>query len=149
MSELLGQHRVVALDTCVWICHLEGHPDYRGLTSEILTAVSAGKFTAVVSELTLMELLVRPLQLEREDVVDEHEALLTHFPNVSLVAIRREILLKAAALRARYGLRIPDAIIVATGILHRKGAGADTEKVPGPIYLTNDISATRDDARVR
>jgi predicted nucleic acid-binding protein len=117
MSELLGQHRVVALDTCVWICHLEGHPDYRGLTSEILTAVSAGKCTAAVSELTLMEMLVRPLQLEREDVVDEYEALLTHFPNVSLVAIRREILLKAAALRARYGLRTTDAIIVATGIL--------------------------------
>ena len=118
MSELLGQHRVVALDTCVWIYHLEGNPDYRGLTSEILHAVSTGKCTAVVSELTLMELLVRPLQLEREDVVDEYEALLTHFPNVSLVAIRREILLKAAALRARYGLRTPDAVIVATGILH-------------------------------
>ena len=117
MSEVLGQHRVVALDTCVWIYHLEGHPDYRDLTSEILTAVSAGKCTAVVFELTLMELLVRPLRLEREDVVDEYEALLTHFPNVSLVAIRREILLKAAALRARYGLRTPDAVIVATGIL--------------------------------
>jgi predicted nucleic acid-binding protein len=117
MSELLGQHRVLALDTCVWIYHLEGHPDYRGLTSEILYAVSTGKCTAVVSELTLMELLVRPLRLEREDVVDEYEALLTHFPNLNLVAIRREILLKAAALRARYGLRTPDAIIVATGIL--------------------------------
>ena len=117
MSELLGQHRVVALDTCVWIYHLEGHPDYRGLTTEILTAVSAGKCAAVVSELTLMELLVRPLKLEREEVADEYETLLTHFPNLSLVAIRREILLKAAFVRARYGLRTPDAVIVATGVL--------------------------------
>ena len=117
MSELIGQHRVVALDTCVWIYHLEGHPDYRGLATEILTAVGAGKCAAVVSELTLMELLVRPLQLEREEVADEYETLLTHFPNVSLVAIRRDILLKAAVVRARYGLRTPDAVIVATGIL--------------------------------
>ncbi len=117
MSELLGQHRVVALDTCVWIYHLEGHPDYRGLTTEILAAVSAGKCAAVVSELTLMELLVRPLQLEREEVADEYETLLTHFPNLSLIPIRREILLKATVVRARYGLRTPDAVIVATGIL--------------------------------
>jgi len=117
MSELIGHHRVVALDTCVWIYHLEGHPDYRGLTTEVLTAVSTGECTAVVSELTLMELLVRPLQLGREEVADEYETLLTHFPNLSLVAIRREILLKAAVLRARYGLRTPDAVIVATGIL--------------------------------
>ena len=117
MSELLGQHRVVALDTCVWIYHLESHPDYRSLTTEILAAVSAGKCAAVVSEQTLMELLVRPLKLEREDVADEYEALLTHFPNLSLVAIHRDILLKAAVVRARYGLRTPDAVIVATGIL--------------------------------
>ena len=41
MSELLGQYRVVALDTCVWIYHMEGHPDYYSLMTKILTAVSA------------------------------------------------------------------------------------------------------------
>jgi len=117
MSELLGQHRMVALDTCVWIYHLEDHPDYCRLTTEILTAVSAGKCAAVVSELTLMELLVRPLQLEREDVADEYETLLAHFPNLSLIPIHRDPLRKAAVVRARYGLRAPDAVIVATAIL--------------------------------
>jgi hypothetical protein len=80
MSEVLGLHRVVALETCVWIYHLEGYPDYRGLTNEILTAISVGRCAAVVSELTLMELLVRPLQLERDDVADETKRCSRIFP---------------------------------------------------------------------
>ena len=63
-----------------------------------------------------MELTVRPLQLGRQDVADEYEVLIDDFPNLELAAISRDILLEAAALRARYKLRIPDAIQIATGI---------------------------------
>ena len=41
MSELLGQYRVVALEPCVWIYHMEGHPDYYSLMTNILPAASA------------------------------------------------------------------------------------------------------------
>lgn len=117
MSDLTGGHGVIALDTCVWIYHLEAHPDYLGLTSGLLSAVAAGECSAVISELTLLELLVRPLQLQREDVADEYETLLTHFPNLVWARVSRDVLLKAVAIRAEYGLRTPDAIMVATGIL--------------------------------
>jgi predicted nucleic acid-binding protein len=63
-----------------------------------------------------LELTVRPLQLGRQDVADEYELLLSHFPNVQLEPVTREILLAAAALRARYRLRTPDAIRFATGL---------------------------------
>jgi predicted nucleic acid-binding protein len=69
-----------------------------------------------VSELTLLELTVRPLQLARQDVADEYELLLSYFPNVELEPVSREILLDAAALRARHRLRTPQAILLATGI---------------------------------
>lgn len=117
MSDLTTGHRSVALDTCVWIYHLEAHPQYVNLTADLLSTVAAGECRAIGSELTLLELLVRPLQLQREDVAEEYEALLSHFPHLALAPVSRDVLLKAAAIRAEYGLRSPDAIIIATGIL--------------------------------
>jgi predicted nucleic acid-binding protein len=68
------------------------------------------------SELTLLELTVRPLQLGRQDVADEYELLLSYFPNLDLEPVSKEVLLGAAAVRARYRLRTPDSILLATGI---------------------------------
>lgn len=120
MKNLLRGHATVALDTSLFIYHFEAHPRYRDLTSNILGAVSKGECCAVVSELTLLELLVRPLQLDRQDVADEYEVLLAHFPNLELVPLDRRIVLRAASIRARYGFRTPDALIIAMAI--EKGA---------------------------
>jgi len=68
----------------------------------------------------LLELTVRPLRLGRQDVADDYEVLLDYFPNFELEPISRDILLEAAALRARQRLRTPDAIQIATGL--RTGA---------------------------
>lgn len=119
MRQALKSHRIIALDTSPWIYHLEDHPRFRFLTAELLEAVHSGRCQAVISEITLLELLVRPLQLENQDVADEYEILLEHFPNLTIVPVTRNVSLKAAWIRARYGLRVPDAIIIATGILHR------------------------------
>jgi uncharacterized protein len=116
VKKLLLSHGTVALDTSIFIYHFEDHPRYRDLTDRILGTISRGKCRAVASELTLLELLVRPLQLERQDVADEYEALLSHFPNLELVPLSRQVVLWAAALRARYGLRTPDALILATAM---------------------------------
>ena len=42
--------------------------------------------------------------------------MLGYFPHLDLEPISREILLEAAGLRARHGLRTPDAIQIATGL---------------------------------
>ena len=117
MRRLIGAHERIALDTSVWIYHLEAHSEYLPLTTKILNAVTKGKCEAIVSELSLLEIVVRPLQLGLEDVADEYETLLVHFPHVQLVPVSRQILFKAAELRAHYGIRTPDTIILATGIM--------------------------------
>lgn len=127
MKDLLGAHKVIALDSCVWIYHLENHPDYATLTRQVLEAVEGGSCQAVSSELTLQEILVRPLQMELQDVADEYELLLSGFPNLSLKPINREILLQAATIRASHGLRTLDAIVSATA----RAAGAT-------LLVTND-----------
>jgi predicted nucleic acid-binding protein len=116
MKDLLGAHIVIALDSCVWNYHPEKHPEYAALTRQALEVVEGGSCRAVSSELTLLKIMVRPLQMELQDVADEYELLLSSFPNLSLEPISRDILLQAATLRARHGLRTPDAIVSATAM---------------------------------
>lgn len=113
-------HKRVLLDTSVWIYHLEQRPELGPPAARVIESLEQGKFRAVTSELTLLELTVHPLRLGRQDAADDYEVLLDYFPNLELVPISREILLDAAALRARQRFRTPDAIQIATAL--RAGA---------------------------
>jgi predicted nucleic acid-binding protein len=122
-----GHHKRVLIDTSIWIYHFEQHPELGAAAGKIIESLEEGEFRGVASELTLLELTVRPLQLGRQDVADDYEVLLDYFPNFELEPISREILLEAVALRARQRLRTPDAIQIATGL--RTGA---------TLAITND-----------
>lgn len=111
-----GPHKRVLIDTAVWIYHFEQNPEFAAPAGRVIETLEAGKFRGTASELTLLELTVRPLQLGRQDVADDFEVLLGYFPNLELEPVSRDILLGAAALRARYKLRTPDAIQLATGL---------------------------------
>jgi predicted nucleic acid-binding protein len=115
-----GHHKLVLIDTSIWIYHFEQHPELGAAAGKVIESLEEGEYQGVGSELTLLELTVRPLQLGRQDVADDYEVLLDYFPNFELEPISREILLEAAALRARQRLRTPDAIQIATGL--RTGA---------------------------
>ncbi len=103
LASALASHRLVALETSVWIYHFEGSAAYGRAADSVLEAVTDGKVGAVASELVLLELLVAPLKKGAQDVADEIELALLHFPS-------------AAEIRARYGLRTPDAIMLATAV---------------------------------
>lgn len=113
----LGHQRVL-IDTNVWLYHLEGNAEFGAAASELIAAVERGVIDGIASELTLLELQVRPLRLERQDIADQYEILLDHFPHLMLAPIVRDILTLAAILRAKYKLKTPDAIVLATGIRH-------------------------------
>jgi uncharacterized protein len=132
VTGLLHKHRIIALDTCLWIYHFEQHSELAKPVAQILTSVARGHCKGIVSELVLLELLTGPLKLGRQDIADEYETLITHYPNLALVPITRNILLEAARLRALHGCRTPDAIILATAKEH----GAT-------LVVTNDQSWSR------
>ena len=71
---------------------------------------------------------VQPLRLGLENVADDYKNLLDNFPKLTLCPITRDVTLQAAVLRAKYGLRTPDALILATWIT--QGA---------TLMITNDI----------
>lgn len=126
-GRIAQRHQLVLLDTCVWIYHFERNATFGKAADYVIEQLEAGRFQAVGSELTLLELIVKPLQLGRQDAADDYETLLSYFPNLTLEPISREILLEAAALRARYRVRTPDAIQLATAF--RSGA---------TLAITND-----------
>ncbi len=113
-AAIYRRHQRVLIDTSVWIHHFEKNPLFGNAADRVIESLEAGRFRGFASELTLLELTVKPLQMGRQDAADDYELLLCYFPNLELVPISRAILLEAAALRARHRLRTPDAIQVAT-----------------------------------
>lgn len=116
LAAALAGHRLVALDTSVWIYHFEGSTAFGRAADGVLEAVAQGRVGAVASELVLLELLVAPLRKGAQDVADEVELTLLHFPHLQLLPVTRHVLVRAAEIRARYGLRTPDAIMLATAL---------------------------------
>jgi predicted nucleic acid-binding protein len=134
LDERLVEHTRIGLDTSVFIYQFESHPRYLPVTRELLSGVQRGQWTAVTSTITIMELTVRPWQLDRPAVAREYEALLAHFPNLDVADVTRDVARQAARLRATYRLRPADALQVATALVY--GATA---------FITNDSQVTRVD----
>jgi uncharacterized protein len=116
LASALTGHRLIALDTSVWIYHFEGSADHVRAADSVLEAIAEGRVAAVTSELVLLELLVAPLRKKDREAADEIELALLHFPNLHLAPVTRAVLVRAAELRARYGLRTPDAIMLASAV---------------------------------
>ena len=132
LGERLALHAILGLDTSVFIYHLGAHPRYQPLTKVTLDGIQAGPQTAVTSTVTIMELTVRPWQVDRPAVAREYETLLVHFPNLMLADVTRDVARRAAQLRARYRVRPADALQVATALVHEATG-----------FVTNDRDLTR------
>jgi predicted nucleic acid-binding protein len=127
LIQKLAVYPAIGLDTAVFIYHLEAHPTFLPLTQPILSGLEQGRWTAVTSIITLMELNVRPFQLGRGDIARKYEALLINFPNLAVVEVGREVARRAAQLRAEFHLLPADALQVATSLCCQVG-----------VFITND-----------
>jgi predicted nucleic acid-binding protein len=127
LAEVLAGHKVVGLDTTVFAYRLEGRAPFAAPSALALLAVASGSVRGVTSALTLMELVVKPLQAGRTDQADRYEALVNGFPNLVVAELDRPTLRRAAELRALRRLRPIDALHLAACL--QQGATA---------FLTND-----------
>lgn len=128
LTEALGSHTRIGLDTSIFIYHLERHPRYFPATQELLSGVESGRWAAVTSTIALMELAVRPWQLERPDVAQDYEEALVQFPHLTLVDVTRSVARQAAQLRARYNLRPADSLLASTALIHEATAFVTNDK---------------------
>ena len=137
--ERLNAHTTVGLDTPVFIYQLEAHPDYLPLTQALFTDVQAGRWAAITSTITLMELTVRPWQLDRPAVAREYETLLVHFPHLTILDVTRDVARRAAQLRAEYRLRPADALQIGTALVHGATAFVSNDRALLRVAPTLDI----------
>jgi predicted nucleic acid-binding protein len=118
LDERLASISVVGLDTAIFIYHFEKNPRYFPLTQELLSGIEVGERKGLTSTITLMEIIVKPLSLGRQDIARKYEALLVNFPNLDIVDLDRDVIRRAARLRAEYRLRPPDALQASACLLY-------------------------------
>lgn len=106
----------VYLDANVFVYAVEGFPEHQAFIDELFRSIDDGHVSAVTRKLTLAEVLIKPLESERHDVAAIYEELLRSSEHLNVVPIDRAILASAARHRANLGIKLPDAIHVATAI---------------------------------
>jgi predicted nucleic acid-binding protein len=132
LTALVGAGDRLLLDTTVLAAFFDAtdatHPIARHVLNEFVTS---GRNPAVVSMITVMEILVRPL---RASPPGHHTVLafLRSHPNLECVPVDLQVAQEAAHLRAAKRFSPPDALIVGTGIATQVS-----------ILVTNDHNWTR------
>jgi predicted nucleic acid-binding protein len=119
----------IAIDTAPFIYFVELNHEYHSLLLPLFTGINAGELMAITSTVTVAEVMVVPLRLGKVDITERYLDLLLNSRGLDVVAIDVSAAKMAAALRARYNVRLPDAIQLAVAI----GSGCDT-------FVTNDRS---------
>lgn len=104
----------IALDTPIFIYFIEEHERFLPLVEPLFEAIEQGKLAAVTSGLTLMETLVHPYRHGDVSLAAQYEAFLTRSRGLRLIEPSVALLRTAAELRARLGVKAPDAIQLAT-----------------------------------
>lgn len=128
---LVGVQRL-GLDTAPFIYFVERKPAYVTLVREVVRRISTGALLGHTSVITLTEVLVQPLRFGNTMLAQRYRRFLSRSRNLSLEVITAGAAEQAADLRARYGLRTPDALQIAVAL----GAGCTA-------FLTNDAQLQR------
>ncbi|MCY0095938.1 type II toxin-antitoxin system VapC family toxin [Hoeflea ulvae] len=109
-----GDH--VYLDSNIVITILEHTAPLNHSQERFINALETGQLTGVSSHLTLAECLVKPMRESNEPAIEAVLQFLEHQEHVDLLPVSRDILVKAAGLRAVAGTKLPDAIHLASAV---------------------------------
>jgi predicted nucleic acid-binding protein len=122
----------LAFDTAPIIYFLEAHPRYDALVAAIFARVARGEIEGVTSVISLAEVLVHPLQQGHQALSNDYMHLLLHGAHFQTIPIDAASAVRAAELRAKYAIRTPDALQIASALT----AASDA-------FLTNDAKLKR------
>lgn len=114
LAAIRGQQ--IYLDSNIWIYALEGYAAFAQDLTELFTAFDRGDLKAFTSELTLAEVLVKPIADGNAEIQSTYKQVLCSSPALQVVSISRDILIQAAELRVTSKLKLPDAIHAATAL---------------------------------
>ncbi len=122
----------VYLDTNVLIYGFESGNRWAATLRPLFRRIEDNETVAVISELSLAEVLVRPYAENTGELIALFESVLSGQDRIQVLPIDRTVLRSAARLRARLRLKLADAIHVATAL------AAETR-----WFVSNDASLLR------
>ncbi len=142
----LPQSGTVYVDANAIIYRVEAIQPYLAAAAPLWDALRDGRQQVLTSELSVLEVLVRPIQLGDTGLQALFLRVLYQTRGFSCIPISRQILQAGASLRATTGLKTPDAIHAATALI----AGCslfvtndpDFRRVSGlPVVVLSDVVA--------
>jgi predicted nucleic acid-binding protein len=122
-----GKRKRLALDTPCFIYHFEARPKFVDATTALFRLVEQGRLSAVASVLAAAEVRAGVRAPGARALESSYAAAFRSFPHLTMAPVTLATAERAGDLRARYGLRMPDALHLAAAL----DTGADA-------FVTND-----------
>jgi predicted nucleic acid-binding protein len=121
LAEAVPPGASLLIDSSVVLSYLTGAEASSARAEELFDAyIATGRNPASLSMVTVAEILVRPFR-RGPAAVATAEAFLQHFADIRLVPVTYDVAREGARLRASTDLPMPDALIIASGLV----VGAD------------------------
>ena len=115
LTEII-KNRTIFLDTAPLIYYIEDNQLYSNVLDKLFELNLKMEVQLITSTITLLEVLVIPMKTNNFDLVEKYKSLLCQSDTFKIWDIDVEVAVKAAGLRAKYRLKTPDAIQIATAI---------------------------------
>jgi predicted nucleic acid-binding protein len=128
LSADLKKQKKIMIDTNIVIYFLEGNEVLEGISREVFSVIERGEAKGFISVISVAEILVKPMKLCNSPLVDKINSFLNTFPNLYIHGIDKSIAIEAANIRAATGLKMPDALIIASAkVLNCAIVGTDSQ----------------------
>jgi predicted nucleic acid-binding protein len=135
LRRAIQRHKTIGLDTAPFIYYIEDVAPYADLLDPVFSLLENHTLHGVTSAVTLAEILAKPFADKNFSLVDEIKFTLKSFSSLSITPVDEKLAEAAALIRARYMIRLPDALQLAAAIQ----AGAT-------LFVTNDKRVKKIDA---
>ncbi|MBI5670383.1 MAG: type II toxin-antitoxin system VapC family toxin [Chloroflexi bacterium] len=132
IRDVLVDLKQLYIDTAPLIYYVEENPTYVEKMEAVFQFIEDNSLEVISSVITLTEVLQQPIQQSRTDLQQKYLGILLSSNHLALLPVDAATAESAAHLRARYNLRTPDALHVATAL-----------KSQCEAFLTNDIGLKR------
>ena len=112
-AEALPRGALLLVDSAPIIYTLEAHPKFAGRYKSMFARHADGELLLAVTTITIAEVLTGPLGAGEEALAKRYRAVMASWQVVELTA---DIAETAARLRAKFKLKLPDAIQAASAL---------------------------------
>ncbi|MDD3023092.1 MAG: PIN domain-containing protein [Syntrophomonadaceae bacterium] len=130
IESFMQSNNRIAFDTNVFIALFSHAPLGEKVVPLIDAAANQGRLELLASVMSFAECAVKPYQEGNWGALDQIK-LMFQMPHLTIYPVDGRVAEEAARLRAVYNFKVPDAIHLATAIIHQ-----------AEVFLTNDYRLT-------